>query len=47
MDELEAQKAADQEMVNYKEKVEHQEELAVKTMTTLEIQLNDLDELKA
>lgn len=34
-------------MVNYKEKVECQEELAVKTMTTLKIQLNDLDELKA
>lgn len=34
-------------MVNYKEKVECQEELVVKTMTNLKIQLNDLDELKA
>ena len=46
MDELEAQKAINQNMTSYIGKTNYQEELAIKTQATLNMCLTDLDKLK-
>jgi hypothetical protein len=46
MDELEAQKAIDQDMTYYIGKTKYWEELAIKTQATLNMRLTDLDKLK-
>lgn len=46
MNELEAQKAIDQDMTSYIGKTKYREELAIKTQATLNMRLTNLDKLK-